>query len=262
MEDNSKYWALILGGSSGLGLASAKKLSNEGFNICIIHRDRKADLPKIKQEIALIKQNSSSCLVFNIDALNIDKRNKFISEFKAQLPQGHSIKALIHSIAKGNLKAMNSEEESTLGNDDFRITLDAMAISLYDWTQAIFEQNIFASDARIISFTSEGNQRAWKNYAAVSAAKAALEAITRNIALEFARNGIRANCIQAGMTDTRSFQMIPNSDKLKSNAISRNPFGRMTTPEDVADLVYLLTKSESAWINGAIIPVDGGERFC
>ena len=62
--------------------------------------------------------------------------------------------------------------------DDFQLTIQAMGISLYDWTKAIFEAKLFADDARVISFTSEGNSKAWRNYAAVSAAKVTLEAIT------------------------------------------------------------------------------------
>jgi enoyl-[acyl-carrier protein] reductase III len=54
--------------------------------------------------------------------------------------------------------------------------------------------------------------------------------------------------------------MIPGSEHLKANATIRNPFHRLTTPEDVANVVYLLTRDEAAWINGAIIPVDGGEK--
>ena len=115
--------------------------------------------------------------------------------------------------------------------------------------------------ARVISFTSEGNTKAWKNYAAVSAAKVTLEAITRNIALEFAPHGIRANCIQAGVTDTASLRMIPGSDQLKEHTKQRNPFKRLTLPEDVANVVYLLSKEEAAWINGTIIKVDGGESL-
>ncbi len=113
----------------------------------------------------------------------------------------------------------------------------------------------------MLSFTSEGSTRAWRNYAAVSAAKAALEAITRNIALEFAGEGIKANCIQAGVTDTASLRAIPGADLLKSHSLKRNPNKRLTTPEDVADVVYLMAKDEAAWINGAVIPVDGGEHI-
>ena len=106
------------------------------------------------------------------------------------------------------------------------------------------------------------NRKAIRNYGSVSTAKVALEAISRNIALEFAPYGIRANCIQAGITDTRSLRMIPGNEKMKEQALERNPFHRLTTPEDVANVVYLLCRDEAAWINGAIIPVDGGEIIC
>ena len=84
---------------------------------------------------------------------------------------------------------------------------------------------------------------------------------SRNIALEFARFGIKANCIQAGVTDTVSLRMIPSSDEIKKQSILRNPFGRLTLPEDIANVVYLLAKDEAAWINGTIIQVDGGEHL-
>jgi enoyl-[acyl-carrier protein] reductase III len=141
------------------------------------------------------------------------------------------------------------------------LTLQNMAISLYDWTKEIFKANLFAADARILAFTSEGSAKAWKHYGAVSAAKAALEAIMRNIALEFAPYGLRANCIQAGVTNTQSLQKIPGSAQLLEHAIKRNPFKRITTPADIANVVYLLCKDEAAWINGSVIPVDGGEHI-
>ncbi|MDB2385531.1 SDR family oxidoreductase, partial [Polaribacter sp.] len=171
------------------------------------------------------------------------------------------IRVLVHSIAKGNVKPMYSKEETVLQHDDFRITLNAMAISLYDWFKDLFNQGLFAADTRIISFTSEGNSKAWQNYAAVSAAKSTLEAITRNIALEFAPFGIKANCIQAGVTNTASLNRIPNSNVMKKHTVERNPFGRLTIPEDVANVVYLLCKDEAAWINGTVIKVDGGESL-
>ena len=188
------------------------------------------------------------------------KRLEIINNLKNRFGEAQKIKALIFSIAKGNLKPMIGEG-ALLQNEDFHLTIESMAICFYDWVKQLFDEKLFAEDTRLISFTSEGNQKAWPNYAAVSAAKAALEAITRNIALEFAPFGIRANCIQAGVTDTASLRMIPESDTLKTQSLLRNPFGRLTTPEDVANAVYLLCRDEAAWINGAIIPVDGGEHI-
>lgn len=257
-----KEWAVILGASSGLGLATAKKLAARGLNLCLLYRARRIDLPSIEvcfEEIA--RSNKIKLLHFNADVVKEETRLRVLDEMEKELSGDGKIKTLIHSIAKGNLKPMVSETDMDLQNDDFHLTLENMAISLFDWTKSIFSRKYFCTDARIISFTSEGNQKAWKNYAAVSTAKVALESITRSIALEFASHGIRANCIQAGMTDTASFRMIPGHDVLRENAFSRNPFGRMTAPEDVADVVYLLLKDEAQWINGVIIPVDGGEHL-
>lgn len=258
-RDNN-YWALILGGSSGLGLASALKLSKEGMNIIVIHRNSRSEMQAINNSFAEIIHNKVQFISFNIDAGNSEKRKQTIEELKSQFGEG-KLKCMIHSIAKGNLKAMVDGNGPELQKDDFMITLEAMAISLYEWTKDLFKENMFAKDTRILSFTSEGNTKAYKNYSAVSVAKVALEAISRNIALEFAPFGIRSNCIQAGVTDTRSLRMIPGSEKMKEIAMHRNPFGKITTAEDVANVVYLLCKDEAAWINGAIIPVDGGESI-
>ena len=259
--EHNNYWAVILGGSSGLGLATAKKLAKHGMNICIIHRNPRMEEDVIQAKFDTLKAEGVKFKSFNTDAFNTEKRDLVIQELKILLGENGTIKTLVHSVAKGNLKPMISEDKPVLKNDDFALTINAMAISLYDWTKAIFEANLFAKDTRIISFTSEGNTKAWENYAAVSAAKVTLEAITRNIALEFALFGIKANCIQAGVTNTASLRMIPGSDKIIEHTLKRNPNKRLTLPEDVANAVYLLSKDEASWITGTIIPVDGGEHL-
>ena len=258
--ENKNEWALILGGSSGLGLAAAKKLARHGMNICIVHRNSRSQLKQINKDFKEIASNSVDFISYNTDAFISKKRNELIENFDKVL-DGGKVKTLVHSVAKGNLKPMVSDTTPILQKDDFELTIQTMGISLYDWVKAIFEAKLFSKDARVVSFTSEGNKKAWRNYAAVSAAKVTLEAITRNIALEFARFGIKANCIQAGVTDTASLRMIPGSDRIKEHSLQRNPFNRLTLPEDVADVVYLLSKDEAAWINGTIIPVDGGEHI-
>ena len=136
-----------------------------------------------------------------------------------------------------------------------------MALSLYSWTKALIAADLFSKDARVLAFTSEGNTKTWPNYGAVSAAKAALEALIRNMALEFASLNIKTNAIQAGITETSSFKQIPGSDALRANALARNPNQRLTTPEDVANVVALLCTDEARWITGTVIKVDGGESL-
>ncbi len=294
MQTFKNNWAVIIGGSSGMGLAIAQKMANEGMNLCIIHRDRRKDLPAIELAFEAIRGKGVELLTFNYDALNTTKQDLILKALIEKLGSSQKVKLIVHSIAKGNLKPIHISDKSgldlqqaanvsdtdllntfeglkqlptfssnipKLGEQDFTLTIQAMATNFYHWVRLLLDAELLADDTRVIGLTSEGSQRAWKGYAAVSAAKAALESICRSMAVELAPKGIRCNVIQAGVTDTTSLRMIPNSDQLKLHAALRNPFGRLTTPKDVANVVYLLTRPESAWINGAVIPVDGGERI-
>lgn len=215
-------------------------------------------------------------LTFNVDALRAEKRKTIIQTLKEQLGEQGRIKILLHSISRGNLKLLApiptsapdsalkeafSDNPAYLQLSDFQATLEAMALSLYDWVFDLFQAEIFDQEARVIGLTSEGSSKAWRSYAAVSVAKASLEAIARSIALEFAPYGITCNILQPGVTDTPSLRMIPGSKTLLEHTQKRNPKQRLTRAEDVAKVVYLLCRPEANWINGAIIPVDGGESI-
>lgn len=300
-------WALILGGSSGFGLATAKELASRGMNICVVHRDRKGAMVRIEQDFEEIRAQQVNFKAFNLDALSADGINTVLSQLAEVMGTG-KIRLLLHSIAFGNLKLVapqaakhnlaiqelacktgiavdnlqqNIDQLYLAGNDQFAElasppkydselllededlagTIFAMGTSLLTWTRAVFKRQLFASDARVLGLTSEGNEIAWLGYAAVSAAKAALEAVSRSIAKEFAPHGIRSNIVQPGVTDTPALRVIPGSAKLMAQAKLKNPFGRLTTVEDVAKVIALLSSTESAWINGSIIRVDGGERI-
>lgn len=256
-----KEWAVILGGSSGLGLASAKKLALHGMNICIVHRTLRTEMDQVLQELRWIRDQGVSVVSFNKDACRKEHVDAIIEGLGAELGGEGRVKVLLHSIARGNLKPMKGKEKEKLTQADLVQTLEAMALSLYDWSNRMQAQGLFCDNARIISFTSEGNSRVIDGYGAVSAAKAALESISRQLAFEFAPFGIRVNCIQAGVTDTRSLRMIPGNERLREIAVHRNPNKRLTRPEDVANAVYLLSRDEASWINGTTIIVDGGEHL-
>jgi NAD(P)-dependent dehydrogenase (short-subunit alcohol dehydrogenase family) len=148
-----------------------------------------------------------------------------------------------------------------LDAEDFARTLQAMGSNIVEWVQEIYHRKQFASDARVIGLTSEGNRVAWRGYAAVSAAKAVLESVGRAMAVEFGPLGIRSNIIQAGVSDTAALRAIPGHDRIMARARLRNPLGRLTTPADVANVIFLLCLDEAAWINGALIRADGGESL-
>ena len=107
--------------------------------------------------------------------------------------------------------------------------------------------------------TSAGSHRVWKTYGAVSAAKAALEAHIRQLAVELAPAGITANAIQAGVTDTPALRKIPGHERMLEQAAAANPGGRITTPADIAAAVVAFSLPHTQWMAGNIIRVDGGE---
>jgi NAD(P)-dependent dehydrogenase (short-subunit alcohol dehydrogenase family) len=158
-------------------------------------------------------------------------------------------------------EAPQYDSESLLEDEDYARTIHAMGTSLATWAQDVLSRGLFGDDARVVGLTSEGNEVAWRGYAAVAAAKVALESLVRSMALELAPHGIRSNVVQPGVADTPALRLIPGSAHMKAAARRRNPFGRLTTPEDVANVVCLLCTDEARWINGAIVRADGGEHI-
>jgi NAD(P)-dependent dehydrogenase (short-subunit alcohol dehydrogenase family) len=274
MRFNTNYWAVILGGSSGFGLATAKKLSRHGMNICIVHRDRKGAMKHIEMEYQEIRDTGVQVLTYNVNALSPEGLKETLDGLQAGMGSDGRVRMLLHSIAYGNLKLLTQEHPETHTKHEKLLNKLSQEMGLSkDSLQSAFDKLFdqgeeklvgiasFATDARVLGLTSEGNEIAWRGYAAVSAAKVVLESIARSIAVEYAPYGIRANIIQAGVTDTPALRLIPGNTHLKATAKLRNPFNRITTPEDVANFIYLMCLDEAAWANGNIIRIDGGEHI-
>jgi len=264
----SEWWAIILGGSSGFGFAAIEKLARHSMNIAVLYRETAAEERLLKEKFLHISTISGiTILPFNINALDAAGRKLFIQQFTATVGKKHCVRLLLHSIARGNLKPLMvlpdsgpKENNETLSIDDIQLTAYAMSASLLDWARLLLKEELFYQDARIIGLTSEGANKFWEGYAAVSMAKASLQSLTTYMAVELAKYGLRTNLIQAGITETPSLKKIPASKKLIEISIARSPLGRMTKTEDVANVIYLLCTDEASWVNGAVIHVDGGEH--
>ena len=261
----SDWWAIILGGSSGFGLAAVEKLSRHGMNIAVLYRETSAAERMVKEKFAeMAAAHGVSIDAHNVNALDPDSRESFIREFAAGSGRRKNVRLLLHSIARGNLKPLmavpGDAEQAFLSVEDIRFTTYAMSTSLLDWARSLFREELFHADARIVGLTSEGAHKYWDGYAAVSIAKASLESLVTYMAVELGKYGLKTNLIQAGITDTPSLQRIPSSQQLLELTPARNPMGRMTRVEDIANAIYLLCLDEAAWINGSVIHVDGGEH--
>ncbi len=255
-------WALILGASSGFGEACACVLAAEGMNIFGVHLDRKGTMANVDRIVEQIRGHGRQAVFFNVNAADPEKRAAVLDGIQSTLAgRGEaSVSVLVHSLAFGTLKPFVSPTtKEELSQAQMEMTLDVMANTLVYWTQDLVRRGLMGKGGRIFSLTSAGGARAWKSYGGVSAAKAALEAHTRQLALELAPHEVTVNSIRAGVTDTPALRKIPGHEEMIKLAKTKNPHGRLTTPEDAANAIALLSHPKARWITGNVIGVDGGE---
>ena len=258
MEMKGRH-ALIIGGSSGIGLATVKKLASHQCSISIVHRDRKQGVMELEETITQLRDEFRvSISNFNIDATNPEKISECITAIKDKGTPNFDV--VLHAVSRGNLKPFIADGPK-LTSQDLALTIEAMGTNLKLWLDELLASGMLSKGGKILTLTSEGNDKFWEGYGAVALAKSTLETLSKYLAIELAPKGITVNIIQAGVTDTPSLRLIPGSAELIEQSKKRNPYERLTTPEDVANTVFLLAQPEASWINGSLIHVDGGEHL-
>jgi NAD(P)-dependent dehydrogenase (short-subunit alcohol dehydrogenase family) len=228
-----------------------------------VHLDRKATMSNVERIVTEIKQAGREAVFFNVNASDPEKRREVLDQMEKILADRgapSSVKVMLHSLAFGTLKPfLAPSPKDALTQAQMDMTLDVMAHSLIYWVQELVMRKLMVRGGRVYAMTSSGGTRVWSGYGAVSAAKAALESHVRQLAMELAPLGITANAIRAGVTDTPALRKIPGSEEIVQTALGLNPSGRLTTPEDVATALVVLSRPETYWMTGNVIGVDGGE---
>ena len=268
MTDNRERWALILGGSSGMGEATALALAKAGYKICGIHLDFRAALAHVDEVKAAIESAGSEALYINMNAADDEKRAGALETLGARFAESRKagkdpyVRVVMHSLAFGSLVPFITDDpKSAVDRKKMEMTQDVMANSLVYWVQDLYRGGFLGAGSKVYAMTSEGSTRVVPSYGVVSSAKAALESHVRQLAMELGRlkSGITVNAIRAGVTMTPALMKIPEHDMIIASATARNPTGRMTTTQDVANAIVALSGDGTDFISGEIIGVDGGE---
>ncbi len=255
-------WALVLGASSGFGGACAVELARAGMDVFGVHLDRKATLPMAEKVQADIQALGRKAIFFNVNAADEEKQQEVLGNIEQRLKEANQLgqcRVLLHSLAFGALKPMVGPDSLTRAQVE--MTLDVMANSLVYWTRGLVDRQIMGHGGRIYAMTSAGSLHCWGGYGAVSAAKAALESHIRQLAWELMPQGITANALRAGVTDTPALRKIPGSDSMIQVALRKVPVHRLTTVEDLARCLTALARPETQWMTGNVINIDGGEEI-
>ncbi len=257
---SGRLYSLVLGVSSGLGAATARSLAASGHGVFGVHFDVGDAVDAalaLEKEIAEL---SGFARFFNANAAAGSTISQVTDAVAATLGAGERLTAVVHSLSFGALLPfVTTNGGEAIDQKRMDMTLSVMAHSLVYWSQALAKAELLGAGSQIIAFTSAGSTRVAVGYGAVSAAKAALEAHVRQLAVELAPLGVGVNAVRAGVTITPSFARIPNSTGIAEHARKNNPHRRLTAPADVAAAVCLLATGRMSWVTGNVIGTDGGE---
>ena len=245
MIDLKDKVALITGGSRGIGRAIALRLAENGADIVVNYVRHRKDA---EETAAQVEKLGRRCQQIKANVANeADVKEMFeilASEFGR-------LDILVSNAASGVLKPVL---ELTERHWNWAMDINARALL----TLIQHGVPLMKRGSRVIAVSSLGAIRAIENYTAVGASKAALESLVRHLAVELGRMGINVNTVSAGAVDTDALKHFPNREQILAAAMERTPLGRLTTPDDVADIALFLCSNLATMIQGQVITVDGG----
>ena len=239
---------LVVGGTRGIGRAISIRLARAGARVCanfVRDQDAAADLRTCAGRDALPIEILRADVSI---ATGISTLVEYVSAHYSPLS------GLVYAAATGIHK-----ELAQLTNRHFDFTFQLNVRAFLDVVRNLSPS--LAPGASIVTLSSEGAAYAVPSYGLVGASKAALESVTRQIAMELGPRGIRANVVSPGAIATDVWKAMPDADLRLQIAASRTATGRLVTLEEVADVVHFLCGQASSGINGATLVVDGGARI-
>jgi NAD(P)-dependent dehydrogenase (short-subunit alcohol dehydrogenase family) len=239
--------ALITGGSSGIGLAIAKKYVKEGITTVITGRDRKK-LSDACREMGDLS-HFEVCDLYDLESIP--------ALVQSVIDRFGRIDILVNN-AGINLKKIIED----VTDDDYERVIRTNQTSTFSLTRTVSGFMKEQGGGAILNISSMASQYGLPYVIAYTASKSAIDGMTRAMAVELASYGIRVNCIAPGFIKTNMSSVALDKDpERKKRVLSRTPLGRLGKPEEVANAAYFLVSDEASFITGVVLPVDGGNSI-
>jgi NAD(P)-dependent dehydrogenase (short-subunit alcohol dehydrogenase family) len=242
-----KKIAIITGGASGIGLAIAKKFASNGIHTILVGRDK----TRLKEASSGLGKNSD---YFSYDLSNLDGIPGLIQEI---INKHGRIDILVNN-AGINLK----KPILFVTDEEYQKVILTNQTSAFCITRAIAGFMKEQGKGCVLNISSMSAIYGIPYIVAYTASKAAIEGMTRAMAVELSPMGIRVNCIAPGFIRTNMSSVALDKDpERKGKVLSRTPMGRLGRPEEVANAAFFLVSDEASFITGVVLPVDGGNSI-
>jgi peroxisomal 2,4-dienoyl-CoA reductase len=246
--------ALVTGGGTGIGLGIASSLAAAGAEVAIASRKPEHLEPAAKQ-----LQASGA----KVSAVEVNVREpESVARMVDRVAERHGRVDILVNNAAGNFYAPTA----TLSPNGWRAVVETDLYGTFYCCQAVYPRMKAQGGGRIVSISMTLHYRGWPLMAHATAAKAGIDALTRTLAIEWARDRITVNAVAPGPIPTEGVKKAftpPGADapdlfNMEKYAASAIPLGRWGTPEDIGQMVTYLASPAGDWITGAIVVVDGG----
>lgn len=242
-----KKIAIVTGGNSGLGFATARKFCEKGIKTYILGRNKE------KTEEACTKLGELAEPII-ADLTHLDKIPDLVD---AIFQKEGQIDILVNN-AGINMK----KDLVDVSDSEFEQVLRTNLFSVFAMSREVVKKMKRRNGGCLINISSMAAQYGLPKVIAYSASKTAIEGMTRAMAVELAEYGVRVNCIAPGFIKTKMTAKALDSDPArKERVFSRTPMGKMGLPEDIADAAFFLATNESKFVTGTVLPVDGGNSI-